>query len=167
MELIQLMVGLFGGFILGSVLLVIAAYIISSLAFVKIFTKLGYETPWFGWIPILNIFVLATLVTKGVSKVKVFGLFELDVTIYRFLWLAGIALGFIDGSLGRLLSFAFAVVYYGDMYSRVYAAIDNTGVENQTVLGAISAIISIIFPIKALASDSNPMQIRYRADDVR
>lgn len=166
MEYLEVMVTLFGGFIFGAVLLIIAAYIICALAFVKIFTKLGYESPWFGWIPFLNIFVLATLVTKGVSKVKVFGLFELDVTIYRFLWIAAIILGRIPGTFGTILTLAFSVVYYGDMYSRVYAAIDNTRVEEQTVLGAVSAIIAIIFPIKALASDSNPMQIRYRADEV-
>ena len=53
------------------------------------------------------------------------------------------------------------------MYSRVYASFDNTDVEDQTVLGAVSGIISIIFVVKALAADNNLVQLRFRHDDVR
>ena len=147
--------------------LVAVLYVISSLGFVKIFTKLGYANPWFGWIPVLNVFTLATLVTSGLSKVKVFGLFELDVNIYRFLWVLSAIISRISGPVGKILAIAFAVIYYGDMFSRVYAATDNTSVEEQRAIGGVSGYISIIFFLKALASDNNPIQIRYRADDVR
>lgn len=162
----ELVLALFGSFFIGTLLLCVALYVVSSLCFVKVFKKLGYQSPGFGWIPIFNIFVLATIVSTGTTKVKVLGAFELDTTIYRYLWLLPIVIGFIPGSFGTLLSIAFTILYYGDIYSRVYASIDNTTVEEQTAIGAISGFISIIFIFKVLASNNDQVQLRYRADDV-
>jgi hypothetical protein len=163
----ELLFGIFSGFIFGGFVILALLYVLSSLAFVKVFRKLGYQSPGLGWVPILNIFILATIVTTGVSKVKVLGAFELDINIYRFLWVLPLAVSLLFGGWGTTISYIFAAIYYGDMYSRVYASFDNTNVEDQTVLGAVSGIISIIFVVKVLAADNNLVQLRFRHDDVR
>ena len=119
----ELLFGLFGGFIFGGFVILALLYVLSSLAFVKVFRKLGYQSPGLGWVPILNIFILATIVTTGVSKVKVLGAFELDVNIYRFLWVLPLAVSLLFGGWGTTISYIFAAIYYGDMYSRVYASL--------------------------------------------
>ena len=154
----------FGSFFIGAFILLAIAYVISSLAFVKVFTKLGYQSPVLGWVPILNLYILATLVSTGVKQVKVLGIAEIDVTLYRFAWLLAVAVSFIPG-IGKVLSLIIRVIYFGDLYSRVYAATDDTSVEDQVGLGIVSGIFSIVFIVKALAADSNPARIRFRADD--
>lgn len=163
----ELLIGFIGAYLFAGVAICALIYVLSSLAFIKVFRKLGYQSPGLGWVPILNIFILATIVSTGVSKVKVLGAFEIDVNIYRFLWVIPMLLALVFGNWGSTLSLIFSAVYYGDMYARVYASIDNTNVEDQTVLGVVSGIVSIVFVIKALVADNNPVQLRFRHDDVR
>lgn len=150
-----------GGFSGG---LIVLDYVITSLTLAKILKNIGYPRTEFAWIPILNIYVLATVMTKGIDSTNVFFV-NIPTNIYRICWFFVMILGLLPFSITKI-AFVARVFYFGDLYARVYASLEHDSVDNHNALGIISAIIPIIVVIKTLSAPDMPMQVEHRSADL-
>lgn len=152
-----------GGFGFGSFTMLAIDYIITSLTLVKILRNIGYPKSNYAWIPIFNIYVLATVMTKGIKSTNVFFV-NIPTNRYRLGWLVMMILGFIP-RIGTLALLA-RILYYGDLYARVYASLEHDSVDNHNGIGIISALVPIILVIKTLSAPDMPIQVEHRNADV-
>ena len=153
-----------GGFGFGSMSMLALDYVITSLTLAKILKNIGYPKTQYAWIPIFNIYVLATVMTKGINSTNVFFV-NIPTNRYRLGWLVILILSLIP-SVGTKLALVARVFYYGDLYSRVYASLEHDSVDNHNALGIISAIIPFIVVIKTLSAPDMPIQVEHRSADL-
>ena len=148
----------------GSMTMLVIDYVITSLTLAKILKNIGYPKTEYAWIPIFNIYVLATVMTKGIDSTNVFFV-NIPTNRYRIGWFVILIISFIPG-IGTKLALVGRVFYYGDLYARVYASLEHDSVDNHNALGIISAIIPIIVVIKTLSAPDMPMQVEHRSADL-
>ncbi len=83
-----------GGLILVWSAIGLASYVYSALALMKIGRELGYQNPWYAWIPILNIIMLFNLGNQNpwlILLMLIPGIGALIVGIFTIIALANIA----------------------------------------------------------------------------
>ena len=85
-----------GGFGFGSITMLAIDYIITSLTLVKILKNIGYPKSEYAWIPVFNIYVLATVMTKGIKSTNAFFV-NIPTNRYRLGWLVIMLLRFKEG----------------------------------------------------------------------
>lgn len=152
-----------GGFGFGSFTMLAIDYIITSLTLVKILKNIGYPKSEYAWIPVFNIYVLATVMTKGIKSTNAFFV-NIPTNRYRLGWLVIMLLSIIP-RLGTLALLA-RIFYYGDLYARVYASLEHDSVDNYNGIGIISALVPIIVVIKTLSAPDMPIKVEHRNADI-
>ena len=153
-----------GGFGFGSMSMLALDYVITSLTLAKILKNIGYPKTQYAWIPIFNIYVLATVMTKGIDSTSVFFV-NIPTNIYRLCWFFVMILSLLPFAVTKI-AFVARVFYFGDLYSRVYASLEHDSVDNHNALGIISALIPIIVVIKTLSAPDMPIQVEHRRADL-
>ncbi len=156
--------------IMGAILIALAiVYVLNSLVLMKVFKILDYEKPAYAWIPFYNAYILASEISDGLKNVHVL-LVDIPVDVYKWLWLiVSVACSTVSNFIpyvGPLLSIAISVIYYGDLYARVYALITGNKVEDETGLGIASAFIHLIYYIRVLMhSIDGTERVKFRETD--
>ena len=79
------MIGLLAGLIIFIVLLSIALYVYTALAWMTIARKLKYKYPWLAWIPIANFFLVPILAKKDWTWGFIF-LVPIVNMVFFFIW---------------------------------------------------------------------------------
>ena len=139
-----------GAYMVVVLVIVIACYVVFSLAHMKALKALGYDKPWMAWIPFANYYAYADSVTKGQDSVTLFGNVTIPVMVYKLWWIAGFVAPFIP-VIGTLLSTVITVVFLGNCYVKMYARLENTPEQDQQVIGYLSGFLGIIAVVKFLA----------------
>ena len=134
-----------GGFMVFFLILVVALYVISALAFSKALKTVGYKYPWFAWIPFLNLYALtdAALDTDDDAKRILFNKVNITKQIAKFWIVAYIIIGRIP-TVGSYIAMALMVLVMGPVYALLYAKIEEKTYEDTQVLGYVSAFIPIV-----------------------
>lgn len=160
----SLFLTLSGGFRFGSLTMMIIDYVITSLSLLKILKNIGYPKSEYAWIPIFNIYVLATVMTTGIDSTRVF-MVNIPTNRYRLGWFVIMVLSIIP-FVGAQLGLVARVFYYGDLYARVYASLKHDSVDNHNALGIISSFIPVIVVFIALTSPDTPIKVEHRSGDI-
>lgn len=139
-----------GGAVLLIVFLVIvAAYVLSSLAASRVLKIYGYKNAWMAWIPVLNFYALGD---AAVPHSLAFGGVELPAILFKVWWLLSFAVGYIP-EIGSWLSLAVQIFFLGSVITEIYAAVEGKKKEDVRILGYLSGWIPIISWIKFLTYD--------------
>lgn len=134
--------------------LVIAIYVLFSLAHMKALKALGYDKAWLAWIPFACTFGCADAVAKDEDLVDMFGSFSVPAFVFKLWWIVPlvVALPFVPfpGGLGRLQTFALNIVFLGSIYAKMFAALDGKTESEEQVLGCVSGALPIVAVFKFL-----------------
>lgn len=139
--------GLLGGLFIVWILMIvlmIAIYVIGSLALMKGLKKMGYANPWFAWIPFLCNYALydclGDIWVNLIGNVKVPNRYmKIVAVVYPLL---GALLGGIP--LLNILYMVGFVIVYGWAYKNIFALLKKCPVADVAVLGYVAALIPII-----------------------
>lgn len=162
-ELVMIISGLLSS--VPSMLLGVAAYVLTALAIYTISCRRGLNKPWLAWIPVLNVWLLGSLsdqyqyVVRGENKSKRKVLLILSI-LKAILWLAVIVLagitvtvfvfghgGFFGATVGLIglllplggVTIAHAVIRYMALYD-VYKSLDPAN-------AVLFLVLSILFGV--------------------
>lgn len=126
----------------------LAGYLVSSAAMVKVLKLFGYERPVLGWVPFARHYALGTVcIQKSGSLPCVIGTFILPNAFLQWGWAAVLAAYFIP-AVGYVLGLILSVLYFGTVYRFVYSRLFG---EDSAVPAAVSSVVRIIFYIRVLA----------------
>lgn len=143
-----------GAYMLVLLVIVIAYYVVSSLAHMKALKAVGYDKAWMAWIPFANYYALADAAADKQDSVNLFGTLSVPAMLYKFWWAIMIVLYFVP-VIGSLASVVVKVVFLGNCYVKMYARLDRTSEQEQQVIGYLSGFLTIIAVVKFLAGKYN------------
>lgn len=130
-----------------SFILAVIMYIWGSLTWQRILRQVNYPTPYYAWIPFLNMYTFADLVPDTNGKIKLIDDFEVDKKIFRFWWLAVILFSFIP-FIGGVCGLAISLLANIKIYSFVYSIYRGTSENDELGWSIASSFIPLIFYIK-------------------
>ncbi len=141
--------------IAGSIVLIIVAlvallavYVLTALAYQKVFKKFNYPRPWMAWIPLANSWAIADVIQDKEGNVTIFGQ-KIPAMAFNFWFVVPFLLSYIPG-IGSLLNVAANVILFGTICIHLYSRIENKSEKDVQILGYVSGWISIIAIIKFL-----------------
>jgi hypothetical protein len=140
-----------GAFSLLTVLIFIAAYVVTSFGYYKALKRLGYQNAWLAWIPIANLYALADVAANGEESINVIGTLEVPAMVYKLWWLAMLVFYFVP-VIGWLLTIIFRIIFLGDVFMRLFARIDNVTRQEEQVLGYIAGFIPFVAVVKFIVA---------------
>lgn len=147
--------GLFGGMVVGFVvvafIIAIAAYVVSSLAYMKVFRRCG-ENVVAAWIPFWRDWTIASCACAGEENVSLYGLICPSLVL-KLYWLIQGGLSFIlsGSSVGNLLAYLVGAAFLGQIFTTLYARFEEKTEEECRVIGVLSGLFPIIAWIKFLS----------------
>lgn len=147
------MLSLLGGFVFVLLAIVIAMYVLCSMARMKVLKIYGYANPWMAWVPILCEFAIADAACEGKDKLPLFGA-SAPSWLFKFYWLISFAVGFVP-VVGTVASIVLQVILLGTIYTHIYARIEDKELSDCQVLGYISGFFTIIAIVKFLCYDKD------------
>lgn len=137
-----------GGLIFFFLFFVLAGYLASSAAAVKVLKLFRYEMPVLGWIPFARHYALGTVcIQKSGSLPCAAGPVVLPNAFLQWGWAAVLAAYFIPAA-GYVLGLGLSALYFGTIYRFVYSRLFG---EDSAVPAAVSSVVRIIFYIRVLA----------------
>jgi len=144
-----------GAYIVIVLILAVAVYVLYGISHMKALKALGYDKAWLAWIPFGNYYAMADSVTgDNEESVTLFGSVNIPVMVYKLWWIGLFIAPFIP-VVGNILSMALMIVFAGNAYMKMYAALENKSEQETQVVGYISGFISIIPIVKFLAGKYN------------
>ncbi|MDE6910147.1 MAG: hypothetical protein K2P44_06745 [Lachnospiraceae bacterium] len=144
-----------GAYLVLVLVICVVCYVVSSLAHMKALKAMGYDKAWMAWIPFAQWYACADAATAGKQdNVTLFGSFSVPVSLYKFWWALWLVLQvlsqFLLGSILGLLATVVQIIFLGNSYVKMYAALDGTDEKDQQVIGYISGFLVIIAVFKFL-----------------
>lgn len=125
-----------------------AAYVVSSAAVVRVLRLFGYEKPMAGWIPGLRYYALGTVCTqRRGSLASVVSAVDVPNVFLQWGWAAVMAAYFIP-CVGNLFGVALSLLYYGTVYRFIYSRLFG---DDSALPVAVSSVIRAVFYIRVLA----------------
>lgn len=140
-----------GAYIVVAMIVVIAYYIISSLAYMKMLRTFGYARPWMAWIPLANWFAFAEVAVGNAEQITLFGKVTIPVIFYKLWWVLMLICASIP-LVGSFLATVIRVVFLGNCFTKIYAKLEYTSEQEQQVIGYLSGLLPIIAVVKFLTS---------------
>ena len=152
MEYYGLLMGAGIGIIVVAVLILIAWYVLSSLAHMKALKSLGYDKAWLAWIPYGVFYACADAVTGQDEKVKLFGSLEIPAMVFKLWWIVPVAFLLLplNSTIENLITLVLDVVFLGCTYAKMYARLENKQENETRAIGCVSGFIQIIAVVKFL-----------------
>ena len=152
MEYYGLLMGAGIGIIVVAVLILIAWYVLSSLAHMKALKALGYDKAWLAWIPYGVFYACADAVTGQDEKVKLFGSLEIPAMVFKLWWIVPVAFLLLplNSTIESLITLVLDVVFLGCTYAKMYARLENKQENETQAIGCVSGFIQIIAVVKFL-----------------
>jgi len=131
--------------------IVIAIYIVYSLAFFKALKKVDYRNPWLAWIPVAQHFALADAAFDDDKETSVifFGKCTLPKMVVNFYWVITYVIAFIP-VIGSIASLILNVLVLGAIFAKLFVKIEGGTYEEKRAVAYISAVIPLIAAIKFL-----------------
>lgn len=136
-----------GIFLLIMVVVAIVMYVLYGISHSKALKAVGYHTPWLAWVPGGNLVALAD--ATGEYEFTL-GTIVIPMNIFKWWWVLLFVLPLIP-IIGSFLVLALTIIAQGWCYTRLYALIENKPLEQVSVVGYISAAVTLIPIIKWLA----------------
>lgn len=145
-EMVMEMMFIMGG-MAAFFLFMMAAYIVSSAAVVRVLEVFGYEKPMAGWIPGMRYYALGTVCTQRTGSLPgVVSTVEIPNVYLQWGWAAVMAAYFIPG-IGNLSGMVLSVLYYGTVYRFIYSRLFG---DDSTLAPAVSSVVRAVFYIRIL-----------------
>lgn len=122
-------------------------YVLSSIAHLRALKALGYDKAWLAWIPYGCYFACADAITSEEdTQVSILNKFSVPTMLFKLWWVALIIVPMLNlnSSLSSVVIFALQVVFLGHTYATMYALLDETSLEDNTVIGIVSSIIPFV-----------------------
>lgn len=146
-----------GAYLVVVLIILAVCYVLASLSHMKALKAMGYDK---AWIPFAQWYACADAATaRRQDDVKLFGSVSVPVSLYKFWWVLWLILQVVSqfflGSILGLLSTVVQVIFLGNTYVKMYAALDGTDEKDQQVIGYISGFLSIIAVFKFLFGSYN------------
>lgn len=138
-----------GAYMVVVLVIVLAYYVVASLAHMKALKTLGYDKPWMAWIPFANYYAYAEAASDRQENVNLFGNLSVPSIVYKLWWIAWIVVSFIP-AVGTILAYAVKIIFLGNCYVKMYAKLENTPEQDQQVIGYLSGFITLIAIVKFL-----------------
>ena len=147
-----LLMGAGFGLMIVVVLIVIAWYVVSSIAHMKALKALGYDKAWLAWIPYGVFYACADAVTGQDEKVKLFGSLEIPAMVFKLWWIVPVAFLLLplNGTIESLINLVLNVVFLGCTYAKMYARLENKQENETQAIGCVSGFIQIVAVVKFL-----------------
>ena len=145
-----LLMGAGFGLMIVVVLIVIAWYVVSSIAHMKALKALGYDKAWLAWIPYGVFYACADAVTGQDEKVKLFGSLEIPAMVFKLWWIVPVAFLLLplNGTIESLINLVLNVVFLGCTYAKMYARLENKQENETQAIGCVSGFIQIVAVVK-------------------
>lgn len=141
----------------------LAGYLVSSAAIVRVLKLFGYEKAVFGWMPFVRHYALGTVcIQQSGSLPCVFGSFALPNVFLQWGW-AAVLLAYLIPTVGYVLGLGMSVLYYGSVYHFVYSRLFG---EDSVVLAAVSSVVRIVFYIRVLICSHEGKELCSRHEDI-
>jgi hypothetical protein len=160
MELDSAILAFIGAYIIVVLVIMLAYYVIASLAYMKALKAVGYKRPWMAWIPCADYYALADAAANGQENVTLFSTLSVPAVLYKFWWAVMIVANFIP-VVGTVLAWVIRVVFFGNCFVRLYAMTEHTSEQQQLVIGYVSGLLPIIAVIKFLVLKNNSTKQQY------
>ncbi|MFG6345816.1 MAG: hypothetical protein K1W35_19485 [Lachnospiraceae bacterium] len=149
-----------GAYLVVVLIILAVCYVLAFLSHMKALKAMGYDKAWMAWIPFAQWYACADAATAGrQDDVKLFGSVSVPVSLYKFWWVLWLILQVVSqfflGSILGLLSTVVQVIFLGNTYVKMYAALDGTDEKDQQVIGYISGFLPIIAVFKFLFGSYN------------
>lgn len=106
-------------------------YVAFSWSHMKALKALGYDKAWLAWIPFGVLFACSDAVTGDADQVRMFNSFEVPAAVFKFWWIAQLALWVLSlsGPLATLINLALNITFYGCTYAKMYALLERKAEE--------------------------------------
>lgn len=133
-------------------IIVIACYIIFSMAHMKALKAMGYDKAWLAWIPYGVWYACADAAAGDEDPVRLFDSFEVPSTVFKLWWIVPLVLNFVsfNSGLETMINFALNLVFLGSTYAKMYAILDHKTEKETQTIGAVSGIVPIVAVVKFL-----------------
>jgi hypothetical protein len=151
MDIVAAIIALGAVFVILSIAIAIAVYVVCSLGYMKALKRLGYKNAWLAWIPLVCNYALADAVAPGQENVNIIGTLSIPAILFKLWWVVAFVLGYIP-TVGTILNIIVQVICLGYTFIKMFAIIDNTSEDQQKVLGYISGFFPIVAAIKFLVT---------------
>lgn len=148
MNEVAMLLTILGAVLVPVLLIGVVMYVITSLAYKKVFDMYEYQNWVFAWIPFLRTYALADVCVKDEPEVVLLGM-HINSQLFKFWWVIQLVVAFIP-YIGGIASFVLQIICLGHCYTTVYADMDDKTYSESQGLGYLSSVISLIFIIKAL-----------------
>ena len=141
----------------------LAGYLVSSAAIVRVLKLFGYERAVLGWLPFVRHYALGTVcIQQSGSLPAVTGTFALPNIFLQWGW-AAVLLAYSIPAVGYVLGLGMSVLYYGSVYRFVYSRLYG---EDGVVLAVISSLVRIVFYIRVLICSHDREGLYSRHEDI-
>ena len=152
MNYVGTLLGLGIGLMFVGILVGILYYVAFSWSHMKALKALGYDKAWLAWIPFGVLFACSDAVTGDAGQVRMFNSFEVPAAVFKFWWIAQLALWVLSlsGPLATLINLALNITFYGCTYAKMYALLERKAEEETQVIGCVSGVIPLVAIVKFL-----------------
>ncbi|MBQ9863247.1 MAG: hypothetical protein IJM28_04990 [Lachnospiraceae bacterium] len=143
---------IFGGvaLIVGVIVIAIglAFYVWCSFITYRTLQSMNYDKAWMAWIPMVKNYALADVTKDEGENTRVLGAFEVPNWLYQWAWVIPLVLNIpgvkLPGFLEWAVSVAFAVIFLGTCYAKIFAWHDGVSEDDKRGIGIASGIFEII-----------------------
>lgn len=141
----------------------LAGYLVSSAAIIRVLKLFGYERPALGWVPFARHYALGTVCIQQPGPLPcVIGTFALPNAFLQWGWAAVMAACFIP-AVGHVLGLGLSVLYFGTVYRFIYSRLFG---EESAVIAAVSSVVRVIFYIRVLICAHEGERLHSRHGDI-
>ena len=147
----------FGGFMIIAILaIVIAVYVITSLAIVRVLRICGYDKVWMAWIPYAQYWALGEVACGVKPALDIFGLVDIPKIVYQLWWVVTLAVSWLLPSTPAFwINLIIQIVMLGTVYKNIYARVEGKDPSECNVIGYVSGWLTIISIVKFYCYDKN------------
>lgn len=147
--------GVFGGMMIGvaifALIIAIAIYVVSSLAYMKAMKMSGYAYPVAAWVPFWRDYAIADTACAGQDPVSLFGL-SCPALLLKLYWLITLALSFVlnGSSVGNILVYIVNALFLAQIFTTLFARFEGKEEADCRVIGIVSGLLPIVAWVKFL-----------------
>lgn len=145
--------GVFGGMMIGvaifALIIAIAVYVVSSLAYMKAMKMCNYAHPVAAWIPFWRDYAIADTSCDGRDTVSLFGL-PCPALLLKLYWLITLALSFVlsGSSIGNLLVYIINAIFLAQIFITLFARFEGKEEPDCRVIGIVAGLLPIVAWVK-------------------
>ena len=138
-----------------SILLIIASYILISIAYSKALKLMHYQKTWMGWIPVVKNYALADCIKSDNGKITFLNS-EMDSTVFNVLCLIMGILQFSSiNSPTSILYYIAKTLLLGTCFTHIYAYVEGKNKTETAAIGYVSGLFGIVAIFKILSYPKN------------